>query len=34
VVMMLVWRVGHPDFFRRRPEVVDPAVAAAAPGEA
>ncbi|UGS36271.1 APC family permease [Capillimicrobium parvum] len=32
VVLMLWWRFGHVEFFRRKPEVVDPAVAAAAPG--
>jgi len=33
VVLMLWWRLaGHVEFFRRRPEVVDPEVAAAAPG--
>jgi hypothetical protein len=30
VVLMLIWRVmGHPGYFGRRPEVVDPDVAAA-----
>jgi amino acid transporter len=31
VVLMIWWRLTHPDFFKRRPEVVDPAVIAAAP---
>lgn len=31
VVFMLAWRVGHPAFFRRKPEVVDPALVARAP---
>jgi hypothetical protein len=26
VVLMLFWRFGHPAFFRRRPEVADPAL--------
>jgi len=30
-VLMVIWSGGHREFFRRKPEVVDPAVAAAAP---
>ena len=26
VVLMLLWRAQHPDFFRRKPEVADPAL--------
>lgn len=31
VVFMFAWRVGHPAFFRRKPEVADPALVARAP---
>ena len=26
VVLMLLWRVQNPEFFRRKPEVADPAL--------
>jgi hypothetical protein len=26
VVLMLFWRPGHPQFFRRKPELADPAL--------
>jgi amino acid transporter len=34
VVLMLWWSSGHREFFRRKPEVVDPAILAAAPATA
>ena len=31
VVLMLIWRSGHPQFFKRRPEVADPSRSSRAP---
>lgn len=32
VLMVMWWATGHREFFKRKPEVVDPAIASGAPG--